>query len=181
MLGRSAVILALGSTFGLAPAVASDVHREAVLRLVTAGALIADVARKGAGALAIRNGPKMSARSCQEFFQDLVSLRDVQVLEVLDPSFKAWQEEGATRAQGYVVLRWRGKRELRLQLRAEGGLHSLEAHGAKPSWPLCSVRAAEPAELESLPRNELAMPKGDAQVFTVDLRNAPSTAPLGKE
>lgn len=130
--------------------------REAVLRLVGAAAIVADDARTGAGSLAITNGPRMSQRACREFFQDLVSLSNLEVLP--DP--------------GGVALRWRGRQEMRLVARSDG-LHTVLARGSA-SWPLCSGRRAEPAEMvnETRPRDS------GATVFPLDLRNAPSAAPL---
>ena len=144
------------------PAWAADDHREAVLRLVAAATVVADDARKGGGALAIVNGPKMTRRACRDFFQDLVSLNHLEVLlPAQDP--------------GDVPVRWRGRQELRLLVRSDG-LHTVVAR-ASASWPLCSARRAEPDELV----NDTRMPNSAAVVSPLDLRNAPSAAPLGEK
>ena len=145
-----------------APVWAADDHREAVLRLVGAATVVADDARKGGGALVIVNGPKMSLRACRDFFQDLVSLNN---LEVLLP------------AQGPddVPMRWRGRQELRLVVGSDG-LHTVVARASAP-WPLCSARRAERDE----PVNDTRMPDSAAVVSPLDLRNAPSAAPLGEK
>jgi hypothetical protein len=141
------------------PAWAADGHREAVLRLVGAAAIVADDARKGAGTLAIANGPRMSQRACREFFQDLVSLSRLEVL----PS---------TQEPGDVAVRWRGRQEMRIVARS-GGVHTVLARGSG-SWPLCSGRRAENAEAA----NDTDLRDSAAKVFPLDLRNAPSAVPL---
>ena len=139
------------------PAWSSDGHREAVQRLVGAAARVADDARKGAGTLAISNGPRMSQRACREFFQDLVSLSNLEVLP----------------EAGDVAVRWRGREEMRVIARSDG-IHTVVARRSA-SWPLCSGRRAEPAE----PVNDTRMREGAATAFPLDLRNAPSAVPMG--
>lgn len=129
------------------------------MRLVGAAAVVADDARKGGGALVIVNGPKMSPRACRDFFQDLVSLSN---LEVLLPALNP----------GDVPVRWRGRQELRLRVRS-GEVHMVVAR-TDESWPLCSARRAEPDELV----NDTRMRDSAAIVSPLDLRNAPSAAPL---
>jgi hypothetical protein len=153
---RGALAAALLLAF---PALAADSQREAVLRLVEAATAVADDARQGGGTLAIINGPKMSQRACRDFFQDLVSLTN---LEALPPA----GEEG-------VTARWRGRQEVRLLARS-GGVH-IVFPGASAAWPLCSARRSEPDELV----NDTRLRDSAATVFPLDLRNAPSAVPLG--
>jgi len=127
------------------------------MRLVGAAAAVADDARKGGGTLVIVNGPKMSQRACRDFFQDLVSLSN---LEVLLPAL----------SPGDVPVRWRGRQELRIR---SGEVHMVIARTGE-SWPLCSARRAEPEELV----NDTRMRDSAAVVSPLDLRNAPSAAPL---
>ena len=129
------------------------------MRLVGAAAAVADDARKGGGTLLIVNGPKMSQRACRDLFQDLVSLSN---LEVLLPA----------RDPGDVPVRWRGRQELRLLVRS-GEVH-MAVPRAGDGWPLCSARRAEPDEMV----NDTRMPDSRAVVSPLDLRNAPSAAPL---
>ena len=143
------------------PAWPSDGHRDAVQRLVGAAAIVADDARKGAGTLAISNGPRMSQRACREFFQDLVSLSNLQVLPEVLPS------------SGDVAVRWRGREEMRVIARTDG-VHTVLARRSA-SWPLCSGRRAETAE----PTNDTRLRDSAATVFPLDLRNAPSAVPMG--
>jgi hypothetical protein len=140
------------------PAWAADGHREAVLRLVGAAAIVADDARQSAGTLAIANGPRMSQRACREFFQDLVSLSN---LEVLPPA----------QDPGDVVVRWRGRQEMRILARS-GGVHTVLARGTA-AWPLCSGQRVENIEI-----NDTHLRDAAAKVFPLDLRNAPSAVPL---
>ena len=143
------------------PAWPADDHRGAVLRLVGAATIVADDARQGAGTLAIANGPRMSRRACREFFQDLVSLSNLEVLPEPLPS------------SGGVAVRWRGRQDLRVIARSDG-VHTVLARGSA-SWPLCSGRRAESAELV----NDTRLLDSAATVFPLDLRNAPSAAPIG--
>lgn len=140
------------------PAWPADDHREAVRRLVGAATIVADDARKGAGTLAIASGPRMSQRACREFFQDLVSLSNLEAL----PD-----------AAGAVAVRWRGRQQMRVMAGSDG-VHTILARSGA-SWPLCSGRRAEPAELV----NDTRLRESAATVFPLDLRNAPSAAPLG--
>ena len=118
--------------------------------------MVADDARKGAGTLAISNGPRMSQRACREFFQDLVSLANLEVLpDAAD-----------------IAVRWRGRQEMRVIARGDG-VHTVLARG-NASWPLCSGRRAEPAEAV----NDTRLRDSAATVFPLDLRNAPSALPL---
>ena len=138
----------------------ADGHREAVLRLVDAAAMVADDARWGSGRLAIANGPRMSQRACRELFQDLVSL---SMLEVL-PS---------TQGAAEVAVRWRGRQEMRILARRDG-VHTVLARGSA-AWPLCSAQRVESQEAA----NDTRLRESAATVFPLDLRNAPSAAPLG--
>lgn len=153
-----------GGVLGIAllvalPAWSADGHRETVLRLVDAAAMVADDARKGGGTLAIANGPRMSLRACREFFQDLVSLSN---LEVLPPAHRA----------GDVPVRWRGRQEVRILAHSDG-VHTVLARGSA-AWPLCSAQRVERAEAV----NDTRLRDSAATVYPLDLRNAPSAAPL---
>jgi hypothetical protein len=138
------------------PAWPADIHREAVLRLVEAATIVADDARKGAGTLAIANGPGMSQRACRDFFQDLVSLSNLELLPNANE----------------VAVRWRGRQEVRVIVR-DDGLHTVLAR-KNASWPLCTGRRAELADTA----NDTRARDGAATVFPLDLRSAPSAVPL---
>lgn len=164
-------------------AVAQGGHREAVLRLAAVSAAIADEARAlpDKGLFAVERGSRMPAGECGDFFQDLVLLRNVEVVGRLDPAFEEWRDGGRRHVRGYVVVRWRGRQELRVRVQASG-VHHVESAAAQP---LCSVRAlrgAEPGEwtaklapmLIDLPGETRKPPR----VFPVDVERAPSARVL---
>ena len=94
---------------------AQDGHRQAVLRLAAVSAAIADEARAlpDKGLFAVERGSRMPEGECGDFFQDLVLLRNVEVVRRLDPGFEEWRDGGRRHVRGYVVVRWRGRQELR--------------------------------------------------------------------
>lgn len=164
-------------------ALAQDGHRQAVLRLAAVSAAIADEARAlpDKGLFAVERGSRMPAAECGEFFQDLVLLRKVEVVGQLDPAFQEWRDDGRRHVRGYVVVRWRGRRELRVRVQAPG-LHHVETAAAEP---LCSVRAVRGPDsgewtaklapmLIDLPGDTRKPPR----VFPVDVERAPSARVL---
>lgn len=167
----------------LSHAALADVHRQAVLRLAAVSAAIADEARAlpDKGLFAVERGSRMPASQCGDFFQDLVLLRNVEVVGRLDPAFREWRDDGGRHVRGYVVVRWRGTQELRVRVQAPG-VHHVETAGADP---LCSVRAvrdAGPGEwtaklapmLIDLPGETRRPP----QAFPVDVERGPSAQVL---
>ena len=170
-------------------AAAADAHRQAVLRLVAVSGAIADEVRamRDEGHYAVDAGSRMPAGECGQFFQDLVSLKNMEVIDRIDPAFREWREDGRRRAEGYVVLRWRGRQELRLRVQPTGP-HQLEAQEAAGPQVLCSVRAIAAAEwrewsgklsplLIDLPGEKSGKPR----VFPVAVDRAPPGQPLAKE
>lgn len=165
----------------LAPA--QDSHRQAVLRLAAVSAAIADEARAlpDKGMFAVERGSRMPAAECGDFFQDLVLLRNVEVAGRLDPAFEEWRDGERRHVRGYVVVRWRGRQELRVRVQAPG-VHHVETAAAEPLCSVRAVRGAEPGEwtaklapmLIDLPGETRKPPR----VFPVDVERAPSARVL---
>ena len=183
-------LMTFAALLGLPPAaLPADSHRQAVLRLVAASGAIADEVRalRDEGHYAIDAGSGMPAGECGQFFQDLVSLKNMEVVDRLDPAFREWREDGRRRAEGYVVLRWRGKQELRLRVQPAGS-HQLEAQEAAGPRLLCSVRAVAAAEWREWSGKLLPLlidlpgeKSGKPRVFPVAVERAPPGQPLAKE
>ena len=182
-------LMTFAALLGLPPAaLPADSHRQAVLRLVAASGAIADEVRalRDEGHYAIDAGSGMPAGECGQFFQDLVSLKNMEVVDRLDPAFREWREDGRRRAEGYVVLRWRGKQELRLRVQTMGS-HHVELPDAA-GQVLCSVRTVAAAEwrdwtgkLSPLLIDLPGTKGGKPAVFPVAVDRAPPGQPLAKE
>jgi hypothetical protein len=143
---------------------AADNHREAVLRLVSLGAALREQARavEEKGMLGIDVQSRMAAPECAELLQDLVSTRNLQAVSAAD---------------GELVVKWHGKREL--VLRAQGSPFELEVRDK--AGLACTVttiaardRGAWQGKLTPMLLEFPAMKRGPAQVFRVDpLRSPP--------
>ena len=128
------VLAVLVPLLGLPPAALSaDSHRQAVLRLVAVSGAIAEEVRalQDKGHFAIEAGSRMPAGECGQLFQDLVSLKNLEVVDRIDPAFREWREDGRRQVAGTIVLRWRGKQELRLRVQTMGS-HQVELPDAEP-------------------------------------------------
>jgi hypothetical protein len=164
-------------------AAAQDGHRQAVLRLAALSAAIAEEARAlpDKGLFAVERGSRMPEADCGEFFQDLVLLRNVAVVDRLDPAFQEWRDGDRRHVRGYVVVRWRGRQELRVRVQAPG-VHHVETAAAEPLCAVRAVRGSEPGEwtaklapmLIDLPGETRKPPR----VFPVDVERAPSARVL---
>jgi hypothetical protein len=183
------ILVALVPLLGLPPAALSaDSHRQAVLRLVAVSGAIAEEVRalQDKGHFAIEAGSRMPAGECGQFFQDLVSLKNLEVVDRVDPAFREWREDGRAQVAGYVVLRWRGKQELRLRVQTMGS-HQVELPDAA-GQVLCSVRTVAAAEWRDwagkLSPMLIDLPGakgGKPAVFPVAVDRAPPGQPLAKE
>ena len=183
------LLVVLMTLLGSPAALSADSHRQAVLRLVAVSGAIAEEVRalQDKGQLAIEAGSRMPAGECGQFFQDLVSLKNLEVVGGIDPTFREWREDGRRRVAGYVVLRWRGKQELRLRVRTTGS-HQLELPDAAGPQVLCSVRTVAAAEwrdwsgkLSPLLIDLPGAKGGKPAVFPVAVDRAPPGEPLAKE
>jgi hypothetical protein len=170
-------------------ALSADSHRQAVLRLVAVSGAIAEEVRalQDKGQLAIEAGSRMPAGECGQFFQDLVALKNLEVVDRVDPAFREWREDGRRQVAGTVVLRWRGKQELRLRVQTMGS-HRLEAPDAAGTQVLCSVRTVAADEwrdgsgkLSPLLIDLPGTKGGKPRVFPVAVDRAPPGQPLAKE
>ena len=183
-------LVVLVPLLGLPPAALSaDSHRQAVLRLVAVSGAIAEEVRalQDKGHFAIETGSRMPAGECSQFFQDLVSLKNLEVVDRVDPAFREWREDGRAQVAGYVVLRWRGKQELRLRVQTMGS-HQVELPDAAGPQVLCSVRTVAAAEwrdwtgkLSPLLIDLPGTKGGKPAVFPVAVERAPPGQPLAKE
>lgn len=117
------------------PYVHPNQHKDAILRLVYVGAAIAEEASwaRRNGVFGIRNSSRLPVAECKRFFQDVISLRNIEVisegakewgtinrgskLPTLDPNFKEWRFNERRQVVGYVVVRWRGKEEFLIRAR----------------------------------------------------------------
>ena len=146
----------------------ADSHREAVLRLVSLSSAIRAEALQAKGMLGMDMGSRMAAPECGQFFQDVVSMRNLRAVRA--------------EAGDVLVVRWRGERELRVRLRRAPAL-DLEVHDS--AGRACAVTSIGGRDAEDW-RGKLTpvlldfpgLPKGPAQVFAVDPVRSPDREPL---
>lgn len=155
----------------------ADSHREAVLRLVAASAAIAEGVRRlpDGHVLAVLQGSRMAAPECTQFLQDIVSLKNVEVITSERP---AWTPRpDAT----HVAVRWRGKRELLLEVTFKQ-FEVRDASAAAAACSVSSVNAREWGEWHGKLAPMLLDVPGAArtppQVFPVDPGRGPSVQSL---
>ncbi|MCD6043739.1 MAG: hypothetical protein K0R40_3342 [Burkholderiales bacterium] len=197
-------LIVLAPLFGLPPAaLAADSHREAILRLASLSAALVEEARgrQGSGLLAIDLKSRMPAPECGQLFQDVVSLRNVEVLSTgagtweslgsggvlpnLDPAFKQWRDGDGRHLDGYLVVRWRGERELLLRVRRIRAFEQLEVHDKAGGWAACSVLSVDardggawPGKLTPMLLDFPGAAREPARVFPVDPLRSPAAQPL---
>lgn len=145
----------------------ADGHRQAVLQLVSIGAALREEARsvQHKGMLGIDVHSRMAAPECAEFFQDVVSMRNLQAVSV----------EG-----GELLLRWRGKRQLRLRVQRNPAL-ALAVHdeaGEACSVASLPLREQTPGKVTPLLLEFAGMKQGPPRVYAVDPVRSPERAPL---
>jgi hypothetical protein len=166
---RSQAIAFAGAIVVALPVGASPAqdHRDAVLRLVSISTVLREEARAvhEEGMLGIDLHSPMAAE-CADFFQDVLSMRRVEVVSTgsgkwrsvaagaalpnLDPEFRQWQDDKGRHLDGYLVVRWRAQRELLLRVRrtcsddsvkcAKPAFEKLDVHDSSESRAACSVR-----------------------------------------
>jgi hypothetical protein len=163
--GALALALALAAC---APAAgAAGTHREAVLRLVAISSALREEARalQEEGMLALDDRSRMAGSDCAQFFQDLVSMRNVRAVS-------AGAED--------LVVRWLGERELLLRLQPRPGFE-LQVHDSSGGSPACVVRSLVGSSQGKVTPVLLDVPglkRGPARVFAVDPVRSPSKEPL---
>lgn len=138
-----------------------------MLQLVSIGAALREEARavQHKGMLGIDVQSRMAAPECAEFFQDVVSMRNLQALGA----------EG-----GELALRWHGKRDLMLRMQRDPML-ALEVHDSSGPRPACSVRSVGVGDWKGKLTPLLLEFPGmtqKPQVFPVDPLRSPSRAAL---
>lgn len=148
-------------------AAAADGHRQAVLQLVSIGSALREEAAavQHKGMLGIDVQSRMAAPECAEFFQDVVSMRNLQAVSANG---------------GDLVLRWRGKRELLLRVKRDPVL-ALEVHDSSGPRPACSVRSVAAGDWKGKLTPLLLDVPGmtqKPQVFPVDPLRSPSRETL---
>lgn len=165
-------VIAFWLLFALSPAAPADsTHRDAVLRLMSISTALREEARAAQeeGMLAIDLRSRMPAPECAQFFQDVVSMRNVQAVSA---------------DAGDLVVRWHGKRELRLRMRRAPALE-LEVHDKAGPAAACSVlslRAREKGgwqgKLTPMLLDLPGVKRGPPRVFPVDPVRSPAREPL---
>jgi len=165
---RGPRVIAFALLLALSPAAPADsTHRDAVLRLMSISTALREEARAAheEGMLGIDLRSPMAAE-CTEFFQDMLSMRRVEVVSTgsgkwrsvdagapvpnLDPEFRQWQDDKGRHVDGYLVVRWRAQRELLLRVRrtciddsvkcAKPAFETLDVHDSSGPRAACSVR-----------------------------------------
>lgn len=153
------------------PYVHPDPHKEAILRFESISVAVAEEVRwaRRNGAFGISNDSRLPVSECRQFFQDVVSLSNIEVLskgeaawgtisrgsklDNLDPDFRQWRFNERRQVIGYVVVRWRGTESFLIRARRKcSGTFSdiasctsltfahLDAHDASGPKIACSAK-----------------------------------------